>query len=699
MAPAERARLLVEAMTIDEKIEQIALNTGPNPGLPGCGLRRDTRHVEGIARLGLPTFRYTNGPIGVAGGDCNPNPPTTAVPTALLVASTWDGNASFRWGEIAGIETRNIAHQVFEAPGINMGRVPQAGRNFEYFGEDPFLSGSMAIQQVKAIQSQGTQATLKHFVANEQEIDRISMNTIVDDRTMHELYMLPFEMAIRDADPASIICSYPKVAGVFACESRQLLSDVLRQQWGFRGYVISDRKALHSTAPAIKAGLDLEFDNTAVWFTPEKIKAALAAGQITVSDIDTMLKRRFYPMFSLGQFDAPAESFTAVDFEAHAETARTIAEQGSVLLKNENGALPLAAASLRSIALIGVSTFGGAAKLPTTGPKGIITVNAPHLVTPLQGLNSALRKLGSPAAVTFDDGSDLARAKALAAKSDVAIVMAGDISLEGEDRPNLSLPVINGVNQDELIAAIATANPRTILVLKDGGPVLMPWLARVPAVLEAWYPGQEDGIAVADLLFGIVNPSGKLPITFPAAEREGVVSSEAQYPGVMVGGVRTVTYSEGLQMGYRWYDSHKIAPQFPFGFGLSYTRFALSQLKVTKETDGTKPVLVQFMVQNTGKRAGAEVPQVYLGLPASTGEPPKRLVAFQKVSLAPGERKRIELALDPLASNHPFGYWDSNSQRWMIANGQYEISVGDSSANMVLQDVVKVSQPIPAGEK
>ena len=610
MPPEQRAALLVGNMTLDEKIEQIALNAAANPGLAGCGIRRDTRHIEGIPPLAIPTIRITNGPIGVAGGDCNPNPPTTAVPTALAVAATWDADASFRWVKSPASKTRNIAHHVFLAPGMNLGRVAQAGRNFEYFGEDPFLSGVMAVQQVKAVESHGIQATVKHFVANEQETERSSMNSVVDDRTLHELYLLPFEMSVKDANPSSIMCSYPRIAGVFACESKHLLTDVLRNQWRFQGYVFSDRKATNSTGASIKAGLDLELDSTATWFTPAKIKAALAAGEISVADIDAMLKRRFALMFRLGQFDKPINDFTPVDSAAHAETSRLIAEQGSVLLKNQNGLLPLAASSLRSIALIGAGTFAGAAKLPSTGPKGIITVNAPHTVAPLQGLNSALKALGSSATVTFDDGTDLARAKALAEKSDAVIVMAGDISLEGEDRANLSLPVVDGVNQSALIAAVGAVNPRTVVVLKDGGPVLMPWLSQAAAVLEAWYPGQEDGIAVANLLFGVVNPSGKLPITFPKAEKEGAIGSAEQWPGVMIDGVRTTTYTEGLQMGYRWYDAHGTAPQFSFGYGLSYTTFSISQLEVTKTTNGTKAIQVQFVVQNTGQRAGSEVPQV-----------------------------------------------------------------------------------------
>jgi beta-glucosidase len=283
--------------------------------------------------------------------------------------------------------------------------------------------------------------------------------------------------------------------------------------------------------------------------------------------------------------------------------------------------------------------------------------------------------------------------KRLAATSDVAIVMAGDISLEGEDRPNLSLPVLDGVDQNALISTVAAANLRTIVVLKNGGPVLMPWLNQVPAVLEAWYPGQEDGNAVADLLLGVVNPSGRLPITFPGAEVEVAGGTPEQWPGVARDGVRTVTYSERLLMGYRWFDSRRIQPLFPFGHGLSYTAFSIRGLEVTpKRTDGTRPITVEFSVQNTGTRPGAEVPQVYLELPGTAGEPPKRLVAFEKVSLAAGEKKKMRLVIDPSATNHPLGYWDSNSQQWVIANGDYRVFVGKSAGAIILDGAFAIQR-------
>ena len=692
---AQRAQLLVGAMTLDQKIQQISMNTGPNPDLPNCGTRGDSRHISGIPELSIPTIRMTNGPIGVGGGDCNPDRAATGVPTALAVAATFDTAAATAWGDIVGDETRRNGLHVFLAPGINLGRVPNNGRNFEYFGEDPYLTGSISVAEVKAIQAHGIQATTKHYVANEQETQRQRMNVVVDDRTLHELYLLPFEMSVKDANLSALMCSYPHVNGVFSCESTALLTDVLRGQWGFSGYMMSDRGATHSTAPSIKAGLDLEFGSNAVWFAPVRIKAALAAGDITTADLDTMLERRYGVMFRLGQFDDPIVGVQDIDFATHGETARTIAEQGAVLLKNENALLPLQAAQVHSIAVIGPQTFAGAAKFPATGPGGFITVNAPYSVTPVQGLTNALAQVGGNATVTFNDGTDLTAAANLAAGADIAIVMVGDISLEGQDRPNLSLPVRDGVDQEALIAAVAARNPRTVVVLKNGGPVIMPWLGKVPAVLEAWYPGQEDGNAVATLLFGIANPSGKLPISFPAAEGQTAANTAVQFPGLPDSQFPlTAIYTEKLEMGYRWYDAQGVKPLYPFGYGLSYTSFAISKLEVTPKTsDGTHPILVQFFVENTGKVAGAEVPQVYVGLPSAAGEPPKRLVAFEKVWLAPGQKKRVQIVVDPAATSHPLGIFDSASQQWKTVDGSYAFYVGSSSADLAASNAVTVRTP------
>lgn len=678
LAPEQRAVLLVSAMTLDQKIQQIAMNPGANANLPGCGFLASGRHIEGISHLAIPTVRMTNGPIGVGGGDCSPDRVATGVATALSAAASWDRTVWSQWGDIVGSETRANAHQIFLAPGMNMARAPQNGRNFEYLGEDPLLTGTASVAMTRAIQANGVLASAKHYAANEQETQRQTMNSIIDDRTLHELYLLPFEMVIKDAEAASVMCSYPRVNGAYSCESTPLLKDVLREQWGFKGFVMSDRGATKSTVPSIKAGLDLEFAKPD-WFTPDRVKAALDANEITVADLDMMLQRRFRMMFKFGQFDKPLTAFAPIDLADHGVKARAMAEQGSVLLKNEFRTLPLRATALRSIALIGPPTFAAAAKLPATGPGGFITVNASYSVTPMQGLRRVLDSLGSTATITYNDGKDLNSAIALARASDAAIIMVGDISLEGVDRQNLDLPKIDGVDQQSLVTAIAAVQPRSVVVLKDGGPILMPWIDHVGAVLEVWYPGQEDGNAVADLLFGVANPSGKLPVTFPGAEREAAVSTVAQWPGAVVNGVLTASYAEGLKMGYRWYDANKVAPQFPFGFGLSYTSFTYSGMHMSStSTDGRAPLSVIFSVQNAGTVGGADVAQLYATFPAEYGEP-KRLVGFQKVFLAPGEQKQVAIAVDPQTTNHPLSYWNTEMKNWQLIRGKVDFQLGRSS--------------------
>jgi beta-glucosidase len=693
LSPKERADLLVGAMTLDQKIQQIKMAGGTNPDLPGCGA--GGRHLEGIPALQIPTHRMTNGPTGVAGGDCSTDRMATAVPANFVAVASFDPTIFSMWGDITGQEVRANGHHGFLAPGMNMGRVPNLGRNFEYMGEDPYLTGLAGAAMARAIQAHGVITVAKHYLANEQETNRQTVNTIIDDRTLRELYLLPFEMAIKDGDLTAMMCSYPRINGTFTCENTHVMKTVLRDQLGWDGYVMSDRGAAKSTAPSILAGLNVEFPGSN-FYTPANVNAALAAGQITVADIDNLLKPRYIQMFKLGQFDNPIVGVQDIDFTDHGIKARQMAEQGSVLLKNANNFLPLKAASIQSIAVIGPQRFAGAAKLPGMAPGGNVFVRAPYTVTPQQGLQNVLASLGSSATVTFNNGTNIASAAALAAASDVAIVMVGDLSVEGSDRATLALPTVDNVNQEALIAAVAAATPRTVVVLKNGGPVLMPWLSSVPAVLEAWYPGQEDGNAVANLLFGVVNPSGKLPITFPSVERIGATATVEQFPGVNINGVPTVTYTEKLEMGYRWYDAHFAQPLFPFGYGLSYTTFAFSDIVVTpKISDGTQPIKVRFSLQNTGPVAGAEVPQVYLQLPLSLGEPPRRLVGFQKVFLQPGEKKQIEVTINPAASNHPLGYWDTAKQAWTTISGAYGVTVGTSSKNLVGGGLVKVL--VPAG--
>jgi beta-glucosidase len=576
----------------------------------------------------------------------------------------------------------------------------------------------MAVAEIRAIQGHGVIAMAKHFVANEQETARTSVNEIIDDRVLHELYLLPFEMAVKEGKVASVMCSYNSVNGPHACEDRHHLTDVLRGQWGFPGYVQSDFFAVHSTAPTLKAGMDLEMPGIVIpnapagapvgtWFTPANLQAAIDRGELTMADVDTALVRRYREMFRLGIFDRPV-ALAPIDTSRDARLAREVGEQAAVLLKNAGGLLPFDARRVRSVALIGQAEYATKAVAGCCG--GSSDVIPLRTVTPLQGMKNALAAAGSTATATLtvvdSANANLAAAIAAARAADVVIVMAGTISEEGRDRPSIAL----GAEQDSMIAAVAAANPRTVVVLKDNASTLLPWLDGVPAVLEAWFPGQEDGDIVARLLFGLATPSGKLPVTFPMRESDLPAHTARQWPGVdsagvaakvgaggfgmTAGGPYTVEYSEGLKIGYRWFDAQKIEPRFPFGYGLSYTTFRLSGLQVTPAASGgAGKISVAFTVENTGARRGAEVPQVYVEMPASTGEPPKRLVGFQKVWLNPGEKKRVVITIDPQASNHPLATWDTTGQRWVTAGGAYPIFVGTSSANIALRGTATVSAP------
>lgn len=437
LSPKERADLLIGAMTLDQKIQQIKMAGGTNPDLPGCGA--GGRHLEGIPALKIPTQRMTNGPTGVAGGDCSSDRTATAVPANFVAVASFDPTIFSLWGDITGGEVRANGHHGFLAPGMNMGRVPNLGRNFEYMGEDPFLTGSAGAAIARAIQAHGVITVAKHYLANEQETNRNTVNTIIDDRTLRELYLLPFEMAIKDGDLSAMMCSYPRINGTFSCQNTLVMKTVLRDEWGWTGYVMSDRGATQSTAPSILAGLNVEFPGSN-FYTPANVNAALTAAQITVADIDNLLRPRYIQMFKLGQFDNPIVGVTDIDFVDHGIKARQMAEQGSVLLKNANNFLPLKAASISSIAVIGPQRFAGAAKLPGMAPGGNVFVRAPYTVTPVQGLQNVLASLGSTATVTFNNGTNIASAAALAAASDVAIVMVGDLSVEGSIARRLRYP-------------------------------------------------------------------------------------------------------------------------------------------------------------------------------------------------------------------------------------------------------------------
>ena len=772
LAPEARAALLVGAMTLAQKEEQL-VGTLPGilPELPQC---KGGRHVSGIPSLAIPTLRITNGPVGIGQNDCVSAtiPPVlvmiggdlvdvsvytdassakaTALPSAIALAASFDPFVASEFGNVIGTEANNLALHVFEAPGVNMARIPVLGRNFEYFGEDPFLTGTMAVAEIKAVQAKGVIAMAKHFAANEQETNRMTIQETIDRRVLHEIYLLPFEMAVKDGDTASVMCSYNSVNGFQACENKETLTDVLRTQWGFEGYVQSDFFAVKSTAPSMLAGLDHLMPIPSVW-SPALLNAALAAAQLKESDFDKALMRRYTQMFGMGIFERQPLVQTPIDFAAGGEKARAIGVQSAVLLQNDNQVLPFNAKALRSVVVIGKATqvyaqqavAGGVVVGKPMGAGGGSSDVVPnYTVSPVDGLKDVLNSLGNTAAtVTLvtvkDDNSDLAAAQAAAAAADAVIVMAGTIAEEGADRASfvdstgLSLTAVgdgldwyvarpNAIstgtsntaansNTVAMITGILSATStsgkpmaaKTALVLKDNAGVAMdPALlgAAGPAILEVWFPGQEDGHIVADLLFGVTNPSGKLPVTFPKVGHgflDWVKTDPSVYPGVKnAAGQPAVEYKEGLNIGYRWYDAKGVTPAFPFGHGLSYTTFSISKLEATpKKTDGTKLIKVQFFVENTGTRYGAEVPQVYLGLPTSLGEPPKRLVAFEKVWLNPGEKRKIQISIDPNSTNHPLGYWGSGAQNWVIADGEYQVYVGNSATNILLNDSITVRTP------
>ena len=724
LTPNRRTELLLEAMTRDEKFAQLVGAPGIVAELPQC---YGARHVPGIVRLHIPTFRITNGPVGVGQSDCVPaNQPgvpmssltsansakATQLPSGMAVAASFDRKVATSFGDVIGQETRDLALHVLEGPGLNLARVPQGGRNFEYFGEDPFLTGTMAVAEIRAIQAHGVIAMAKHFIANEQETARTAVNEVIDDRVLHELYLLPFEMAVKEGQVASIMCSYNAVNGPHACEDKHHLTDVLRKQWGFAGYVQSDFFAVHSAAATLRAGMDHEMPGLAInspamtspWFSSANLQAAIERNELTLADVDTALARRYRQMFKLGIFDR-AVALSPIDTARHARLAREIGEQSAVLLKNTAGLLPLDAQTIRSIALIGQAPYATRAVAGCCGGSSDVIPFA--TVSPLDGMKRALAAAKSSASaaltVVANDNSNIAEAVAAARGADVAVVFVGTLSEEGRDLTTIALPN----NQDALVSAVVAANPRTVVVLKDNASALLPWIESVPAVLEAWFPGQSDGDVVARLLLGLATPSGRLPVTFARRESDLPASTTRQWPGVdsagkspridtpgmgfAAGGSYTVEYSEGLRIGYRWFDAQGLPPLFPFGHGLSYTTFAITELRVSSPApDGSIPIGVEFSVRNTGRRRGAEVPQVYVTFPASAGEPPKRLVGFEKVWLNPGERRKLRIVIDPRAANHPFGVWNTATQAWTIPAGEFRVQVGRSAADIAVSQTITV---------
>jgi beta-glucosidase len=837
LLPDERAALLLVQMTMEEKVALVH------------GRSNDTYSTAPIPRLGIPALAMTDGPAGVTVGK------TTALPAPIALAATWDLAVAELYGEILGRETEATGHNVFLGSCLDIARVPTYGRLFEALGEDPILTGKMIASSIQSIQRHPVVATVKHYNVNTQDENRLEIDAQVDERTLQEIYTLPFALAVQDGQAGAAMAAYNKVNGVYSCENPHLLTDILKQQVGFTGWVMSDYEATHSTVEAANAGLDQEMP-TAKFFG-DRLLSAIQAGQVRLVTLDDKVQRILRTMFALGLFEHPVQP-KPFPIQEHSRQAREIAAKGIVLLKNSGGLLPLASDRLHAIAVIGGDadhyiTGGGSSLVrpislvsmlegirrqvgegvrveyaegvdpasaadllpgPPLVPSSILApagsepkvhglhaeywtntrfegepqlvridrqvalnlgffnysiFNASQITTP-EALSNAisvrwtgslkapvtgeytlsLTHLGTTRlyldgqllidhpgvtlatqsatislvadqayAVRIDYAADrpeqyaptpgelsvagllgskirfgwehpigaipptMQKAAALAAQSDVAVVIARDYRNEHADLPGLQL----SNEQDLLIQTVVAANPHTIVVLATGGPALMPWLDQVPAVLESWYGGQEQGNALADVLFGDVNPSGKLPVTFPRGDSATPVSSPGQYSRTAL----VAQFTEGLAVGYRGYDQLGIEPLFPFGYGLSYTSFAYSQLHVAPETtDGSKPIRVSFTLTNTGSRAGAETAQIYLRLPTSTGEPPKRLVDWAKVELEPGETREVSVTLDPNATSRPLSYWSVDTNGWEIAAGDYQVFVGASSRDICLTGSLRV---------
>jgi beta-glucosidase len=685
-SPEERATLAVAAMTLDEKLAVLRGSvatpwTHPDgtPVLIPRGAIAAAGFVPGVPRLGLPPLYETDASLGVANPNLvRPGDVATALPSSLALAASFDPRLAHQAGALVGSEARAKGFNVLLGGGMNLARDPRNGRNFEYLGEDPWLAGRLAGEEVRGTQDEHVISTVKHFALNANETNRTTLDARIGRRALRESDLLAFELAIEAGHPGAVMCAYNRVNGPYACGNRWLLIDVLKTDWHFPGWVMSDWGAVHGVDDAVN-GLDQEsgaqLDETEFFGAP--LAAALAGGTVPMGRIDDMVHRILRSMFAVGIVDHPPVK-ADIDYAAHAALALDIARKGIVLLKNERDLLPLAR-DLKSIAVIGgyansgVPSGGGSAQvIPSNGPfiripEGGATLNWRDVLFDPSSPVDAIRRAAPQSAVRYDDGSFPARAAALAAAADVAVVIVTRHEQEGFDIPDLALPA----GQDGLIEAVAAVNPRTIVILEAGNPVAMPWLDRVAAVMAAWYPGQEGGQAIADILVGAVNPSGRLPLTFPRAAGDFLRPTLPNL-GAGEGAAVHVDYEEGAAVGYRWYAEQGTRPLFAFGFGLSYTRFAYDHLKVS----GGGTLEVQFDVLNTGRVAGADVPQLYLT--SAAGRRTLRLIGFERVTLEPGERRTITLTAD----RRLLGWFDEEHRRWQLDRGVYQVRLGKSAAEL-----------------
>jgi beta-glucosidase len=701
LSPDQRAAMVVKQMTLDEKI-QLLHGTGMEGLSPMSPLvvhsNGGAGYVPGIPRLGIPPIQMSDAAYGVRSSGENGRY-STALPADIAGAASWDISSAYEYGALIGRELRAQGYNMTLGGGVNITREPRNGRTFEYLGEDPILAGKLVASVMKGVQAQHVMGDIKHYALNDQESGRNAVNVNIDERSARESDLLAFEVALDEADIAAVMCSYNRVNGDYACENKYLLNDVLKNDWKFKGFVVSDWGGTHSGAKASAAGLDHEEPG---WiFYGDELKRDVESGKVPKAELDDHVRRILRSMFATGLVDDPPHR-SVVDVLGGFEVAQKIEEQGAVLLKNDSGQLPLDAEKIHSIAVIGphadvgMISGGGSAQVDPPGGNAIMPPGqgATHWQEKIWFPTSPLRAIRTKAPranIQFDSGADPDSAAELAKNADVALVFVYCWESEGMDLPNLSLPE----HQDELISKVASANPHTVVVLETGTTVTMPWASQVSGILEAWYAGSRGADAVANILFGDVNPTAKLPMTFPRSDADLPHPTLVQPPPESLPNDHVpepwkqtakglppfqVTYDEGVKVGYKWYDAENKPVLFPFGYGLSYTTYSYSNLRVAGGEDPT----VSFTVTNTGNRAGAEIAEVYASLPAAAEEPPKRLVGWSKVPLNAGESKEVTVHV----AQKYLSIFNVKKKGWQLIPGEYTFMVGGSSQDLPLKEAV-----------
>ncbi|WP_139903108.1 beta-glucosidase family protein [Clostridium thermarum] len=669
---------IISQMTLEEK-------AGMCSGL-------DFWRTKAVERLGIPSIMVTDGPHGLRKQaetadhlGMNGSVPATCFPAGATLASSWDRSLVERVGAALGEECQAEKVSVLLGPAANIKRSPLCGRNFEYLSEDPYLSSEIAASHIRGVQSQGVGTSLKHFAVNNQEHRRLSVNAILDERTLREIYLASFEGAVKQSQPWTVMCAYNQVNGEYCSENKYLLTTILKEEWGHEGFVVSDWGAVNERVPGLKAGLELEMPSSN-GLGDKKIVDAVKNGKLSEEVLDKAVERILNIVFKA--VDNRKENAT-YDKKAHHALARAVARECMVLLKNEDDILPLMKKGK-------IAVIGGFVNKPRYQGGGSSHVNP----TEIDNVLDEMVKLAGSAEIVSAEGFDLnsdnsddnmvAEAKAAAQDSDVAVIFAGlpdRYESEGYDRTHMSMPS----NQIKLIEAVAEVQQNVVVVLSNGSPIEMPWIGKVKGVLEAYLGGQAAGGAIADLLFGAANPCGKLAETFPIKLSDN--PSYLNFPGEG----DKVEYKEGLFVGYRYYDKKEMATLFPFGHGLSYTTFEYTGILVDKKELTDKDTLkVSVSVKNTGKVAGKEVVQLYVkDVVSSVIRPEKELKGFEKVDLQPGEEKAVTFTLDKRA----FAYYNTEIKDWHVESGDFEILVGGSSVSLPLREIVKVESTVVIKKK